>query len=92
MNGLLILCALFKGGHLEFTTNFQSVSPKPVGLESERLFRLETTERALCLDSWGDVDLNVWGGCGADLVLLRGIGSCEVLPLGNVDSCLDAVE
>ena len=34
--------------------------------------------------------MNVWGGCGADLVLLRGVGHCEELPLWCVDSCLDA--
>ena len=69
------------------------LSPGPVALESERLLRLDwTTERALGLDSWGDDDLDAWGGCGADLVLLRGVGSCGGLPLGNDDSCLDAVE
>jgi hypothetical protein len=64
-----------------------------VCLESERLLLLDrTTERALGLGSWGDDDLNVWGACGADLVLLRGIGSCEDLPVCCVDSCLDADE
>jgi hypothetical protein len=36
--------------------------------------------------------LNVWGGCGADLVLLREVGSCGDLAVCCVDSCLDADE
>jgi hypothetical protein len=53
----------------------------PVGLESERLLLLDrTTERALGLGSWGDDDWGVWGGCGADLVLLRGVEFCAEPP------------
>ena len=36
--------------------------------------------------------MKAWGGCGADLVLLRGVGSCEDLGLWCVDSRLGAVE
>jgi hypothetical protein len=72
---------------------FQLVSPGPVVLESERILRLDRApERALGRGSWGGDDLNVWGGCGADLVLLRGVGSCEDLAVCCVDSCLDAEE
>ena len=36
--------------------------------------------------------MDVWGACGADLVLLREIGTCEDLPVCCVDSWLDADE
>jgi hypothetical protein len=36
--------------------------------------------------------LNVWGGCGADLVQLRGVGSCDGFPLWCIDPYLEADE
>jgi len=74
---------------------FQSTSPGPVGLESELLLLFDrATGRDLGLGSWGDSDddLNDWGDCGADLVLLREVRSCEDLPLWCADSCLDTDE
>lgn len=68
-------------------------SPGAVGLESERrLLSNWTTERALGLGSWSNDNLDVRGGCGADLTLRRGVGSCEDLPPWYVDSCSDADE
>jgi hypothetical protein len=62
-----------------------------VGLESARLPLLgAAAERALVLGFWGDDDVEAWGGCGADLVLVRVFESCEDT-LGCVDSGLEDV-
>jgi hypothetical protein len=62
-----------------------------VGLESARLLLLgAAVECALVLGFWADDDDEGWGGCGADLVLVRGFESCEDT-LRCIDSGLDIV-
>jgi len=53
-----------------------------VGLESERLLFLGADSvSALVLVFWGDNDLEDWGRCGADFVLLLVLIPCEDIAL-----------
>jgi hypothetical protein len=85
VNGLLTLRALLR-------RSLEIHGPLSISLTWARGSRVGTTtsfglnhRTSLKPRVWADDDLNVWGGCDADLVLLQRVGSCE--DLWCVESC-----
>jgi hypothetical protein len=67
---------LLKGGHRGFIASYPSLSPGFVNLESARLLLLGAAVDWILVLGFDDDD-EAWGGCGADLDLVRVFVSCE---------------